>query len=220
MQMSTSLYSKIETIKRLSYKQITSLKDEDGTPYLKYVFDIHAKYFGQVCQSCASKVPGYIKMIKEVNLNKPIMAKTNSKYKLRSGKVVSFKGAFYSEHNITDEIAAAVIKQNPNRSHLFAKVPADGPATVEEDKVTAATLEAGNTRKELDAIAKQFGLDGSKYGNKTEVSVAIEFEMAKIRAKKAGLNPEDFNDTATILQALADLENIDVNKGTGTDEEE
>lgn len=119
------LKDKIELIKGSSSKEILNGGDHNGTPLLKYVFEVHQEVFGSACKSCSELLPGYILKIQNINLNIEIMSAKDRKYRMKSGSVIHQKGTnnYYSDLNLTDDIAEKLLKVNPNRAALFAKMP-------------------------------------------------------------------------------------------------
>ena len=119
------LKEKIELIKGSSSKEILNGGGHNGTPLLKYVYEIHQEVFGIPCKSCSELIPKYITKIQNINLNTEIMSSEERKYRMKSGSVIRVNGTnrYYSDMNITDKIAEEVLKVNPNRSVLFAKMP-------------------------------------------------------------------------------------------------
>lgn len=109
------------------YQTIVSGKD-NGVPFLKIVFKLHFKLFGETCSTCPNKIPGYIKKIKSLNpQNSKIMSqeKTTTVFRLQDSVTIPVAGTSlaYSQHNLTDEIAVELIAKNPNRKALFVKLP-------------------------------------------------------------------------------------------------
>lgn len=103
-------------------------------------------------------MPTYITKIQNLNLNKEeLMSKSERKYRLNSGSVIRIAGTntYISDLNLTDEIAEKLLKQNPNRSVLFAKIPdkkAKKSAKIEKEK-EAALIEAERIEAEKVAAA-------------------------------------------------------------------
>jgi hypothetical protein len=129
-----------EKLKKLwdaDYQTIVSGKD-NGVPYLKYLFELHFKLFGETCSHCTSKYAGYIKNIKNLNPKK-IMSKkviTLGAFRLNEMTTIPVRGTSiaYSNANLTDEIAIELLAANPNRKILFAKLPEDVDAQIEAYK--------------------------------------------------------------------------------------
>ncbi len=122
--MNTQMRNILSQIKKLSVSEILQKKDNNGVSYVKYVFQIYYILFGQVCNVCPNKIPTYINQIKNYIMEEDKTNK-NSRYKLKKGKVIHVFGTnqYYSEHNITDNIAIKLLSKNPNRISLFAKFP-------------------------------------------------------------------------------------------------
>lgn len=159
------LHEKIELIQRSSSESILNGGLLNGTPLLKFVFEIHEEVFGMACKSCADALPGYINKVQSINLKENIMSKADRAYRMKSGSVIHVKGTnnYYSDLNITDEVAKKLLDENPNRSVLFAKMPKAAEKAVMtkvEDKgilggnVTQVgeSLKSVNTVEELDVL--------------------------------------------------------------------
>ncbi|MFC5046297.1 hypothetical protein ACFSTE_13325 [Aquimarina hainanensis] len=117
----------LDLIKNLDYKEITTGKYKDDTPYLKHVFRLYTLLFGGVCSSCPNNIPIYIETLKKINRMQDTKEKKAGEFQLKKGVIIPIKGTSkaYSEHNITDEIALNLLKENPNRISLFSKTPED-----------------------------------------------------------------------------------------------
>lgn len=183
-----NLHEKIELIQSSSSESILKGGFHNGTPLLKYIFEIHEEVFGMPCKSCADALPGYIKKVQSINLKENIMSKADREYRMKSGSVINVKGTnkYYSDLNITDEIAKELLKENPNRSALFAKMPkAEAKATQsKEDKgilggnvsQVAEALKAVETVEELDVLLEEEKAGGDRKG----VYAAIEARRNEI----------------------------------------
>jgi hypothetical protein len=128
------------------YQTIVSGKD-NGVPFLKYVFQLHFKLFGETCSTCPNKIPGYIKKIKSLNpQNSKIMTQENKTtlFRLQERVTIPVAGTstVYSQHNLTDEIAVELIAKNPNRKALFAKLPENLDELIE--KFNSKTEDTGS----------------------------------------------------------------------------
>lgn len=146
------------TLKEIQYLSVDFLiknKDENGKPYLQSVFELYQKIYGQTCKTCPSSIPIYIENLKNY---KPMEKQEKTvKFKLKKGTVIPIAGTslFYSEHNITDKIAAELLRQNPNRKILFASIPEDfdskvknkSPKVVEEMKDEETQVETLKRKK-------------------------------------------------------------------------
>lgn len=148
------LKDKIELIKGSSSKEILNGGDHHGTPLLKYVFEVHQEVFGSACKSCSELLPGYILKIQNINLNIEIMSAKDRKYRMKSGSVIHQKGTnnYYSNLNLTDDIAEKLLKVNPNRAALFAKMPKGALEKLAKEK---ADEEKAADQAKIDAANKQ-----------------------------------------------------------------
>lgn len=148
----------VEFIKETDLKTLLKGKDENNTPYLKNIFRIHVLLFGETCTGCPSKIPYYINRIKNVNLDK-MEQKKETLFTLKKGVIITIPGTskVYSEHNITDENAIEILKQNPNRKNLFKAVPEN----LEELLGTPNTNKGGDNTKVV-IFDKEFSVDESK----------------------------------------------------------
>jgi hypothetical protein len=115
----------IEFIKSSDLNTLLKGQDENGISYLKHIFRLHVILFGETCTGCPSNTPHYINKIKNVNLNPMEKKENQSLFLLKKGKVLVVPGTSiaYSEHNITDEIAIKLLRENPNRASLFQSLP-------------------------------------------------------------------------------------------------
>lgn len=115
------------------YQTIVRGKD-NGVPFLKYVFELHLKLFGEVCSNCPSKIPGYIKKLKNLNTIPKMETKVKNTFVLQTGTIIPVPGTSesYSNSNLTDEKAVELLAANKNRKALFATLPKDWEKQVEE----------------------------------------------------------------------------------------
>lgn len=145
------LKQKIELIQSSSSKEILNGANHNGTPLLKYVLESFEQYTGYACMHCSSNFPGYIKKIQSINLNTTeIMSKSEREYRMKSGSVIHIKGTnkYYSDLNITDEVAIEILKKNPNRKVLFSKMPKGAAKTPSETEENALSKVSSETKKE------------------------------------------------------------------------
>jgi hypothetical protein len=113
----------LQQIRDASYEALRG-KDNNGIPFLKHIFQLHYKIFGETCSNCPGKITGYIQKLK--NFNTTIkMEIIKSEYQLQEGVIIPVAGTSeaYSNHNLTDEVAIKLLVQNPNRKSLFNKLP-------------------------------------------------------------------------------------------------
>src|SRR5690625_4628739 len=135
--------------------------DENGNRYLtEFLKDYHTLYGGSPNAGCGKCLNSYYdKMITKKNT-------TMSKYRLKKkydGISLGFgSNVIVSNRNMTDEKAKQLIATHPRGKELFDKLPEDSVSL--EDK----------SRKELDALAVEKGLEPKDYSNKAEVIKAIE----------------------------------------------
>ena len=155
------LKDKISIIQEYSSKEIINGASHNGKPLLKYVLEAFEEYFGYACKHCSSELPGYIKKLQSINTNKPIMSTKDRKYRMKSGSTIHKKGTnkYYSDLNITDEIAEELLKQNLNRAALFAKMPEGAIKRLKkeraEEEAAAAEAQAKAEQEEADRKAKE-----------------------------------------------------------------
>ncbi|GLB53055.1 hypothetical protein NBRC110019_20950 [Neptunitalea chrysea] len=111
--------------------------------HLKLVFDTYYQLFGEVCTGCPVKVAGYIRRIKNYTKEETMTEETHTtNFVLKDRSIIVKPGSneAYSNANLTDEVAIAFLKKNPNRKVLFSKLPKDietllkDTTTVQEDK--------------------------------------------------------------------------------------
>lgn len=131
----------VEFIKETDTKTLTTGKDEKGTPYLEHIFRLHVLLFGETCTGCPTKIPHYINRIKNVNLDKMEQKQEKSLFRLKKGMMIIIPGSSkaYSEHNMTDEVAIKLLRENPNRQSLFEAVPENLEELLEQVEETKET---------------------------------------------------------------------------------
>ena len=114
----------LEQIRDATYETFTKGKDKNGIPFLKHIFQLHFKIFGETCSNCPGKISGYIQKLKNFNPNKK-METTSKLFQLKEGVIIPVAGTSdaYSNANLTDEIALKLLSENPNRKILFEKLP-------------------------------------------------------------------------------------------------
>ena len=113
----------LKQIRDASYETLRG-KDKNGIPFLKHIFDLHYKIFGETCSNCPSKIGGYIQKLKNFNTNIK-MENAKSIFQLQEGVIIPISGTsdVYSKHNLTDENAIKLLSENPNRKSLFRVLP-------------------------------------------------------------------------------------------------
>lgn len=123
----------LQEIRDASYETLTRGKDKNGIPFLKHIFELHYKIFGETCSSCPGKITGYIQKLKNFN-TKIKMEIIKSEFQLNVGVIIPVAGTSdaYSNHNLTDELAIQLLAQNPNRKLLFSKLPENVDELIEE----------------------------------------------------------------------------------------
>ncbi|TDO68825.1 hypothetical protein EV143_1189 [Flavobacterium chryseum] len=115
----------LKEIRDASYVTLNG-KDKNGIPFLKHIFDLHYKIFGETCSNCPNKIGGYIQKLKKFNPELK-MEIVKSNFELNDGVIIPITGTsdVYSKHNLTDEAALKILAKNPNRRSLFRVVPDD-----------------------------------------------------------------------------------------------
>ena len=197
-----NLQEKIQLIKDADSKAILSGESHNGTPLLKILFDVHQKVFGTTCQNCSGKLPGYIRKVQNINLNNSeIMSKEERKYRMKSGSVIHQKGTskYYSDMNITDEKAEELLKENLNRSALFAKMPKDALKKLEKERAS----EEGNEAE----LAKQKAEEEAKAQEEAEKAAQEAFDTAKEAGELTAEQLETINKDE--IKAYADTHKYD-----------
>lgn len=121
--------------------------------HLKVVFTTYQKLFGEVCTGCPHRISGYINRIKKFKKT-DIMSKDKSNFTLGGQSVIVVPGTsqVYSNANLTDEVAIAFIRKNPNRRALFSKVPSNLAQLIEGESEDGVKTLNDHTVKELKAI--------------------------------------------------------------------
>lgn len=123
----------LQEIRDASYEALTRGKDKNGIPFLRHIFELHYKIFGETCSNCPGKITGYIQKLKNFN-TKIKMEIIKSEFQLNVGVIIPVAGTSdaYSNHNLTDELAIQLLAQNPNRKLLFSKLPENVYELIEE----------------------------------------------------------------------------------------
>lgn len=129
LELSDKENEALQFIKNSDFNVLLKGKDEKGIPYLKKIFELHLKIFGQTCSNCPSKITGYIQKLKNYSQSKNLetMSEINHEFKLKEGVIIPVPGTSvaYSSNNITDDIAVELLADNSNRKVLFEKIPED-----------------------------------------------------------------------------------------------
>ena len=126
--------SKLELIQSLSYEEIKKGRDQQGVPYLKYLYELHKELFFKTCSSCPGKINSYIRNIKNYK-SKTMSKKENKtpKFALKEGAVCKLNsGKLISQHNLSDYFAIQILSENENRKVLFSKLPNDWASRVKK----------------------------------------------------------------------------------------
>lgn len=180
------LEDKIELIQSSSEKEILNGGGHNGTPLLKYVFEIHEEVFGMPCKTCSSLLPRYIAKIQNINLKNEIMSQKERKYRMKSGSVIHVRGTnkYYSDLNITDEVAEKLLKVNPNRSVLFSKIPKGALERLEKEA-------AKEEKAAEDAKAKEAADQAAKVAKEKEEAEKPAPTLEKVEDKEAEAPAEE-----------------------------
>lgn len=122
----------LKEIRDASYQTLSG-SDKNGIPFLKHIFDLHYKIFGETCSNCPNKIGGYIQKLK--NFNPDIkMEIVKSNFELNDSVIIPVPGTsdVYSKHNLTDEAALKILSKNPNRKSLFRVLPENVDELIKE----------------------------------------------------------------------------------------
>src|SRR5690625_340287 len=114
------LAEKVEAIQQASYEKIKK-GSYKGYPFLRLLYEAYEELYNLPCKHCASHINKYISRIKNHDRNYKVMEDSN--YKLKKNARIRYKNKPYTNSNLTDEVAEAFIKINPNRKQLFVEVP-------------------------------------------------------------------------------------------------
>ena len=131
MQLTSKDTDLLQEIKTLDTITLKTGRDGSGVPYLTSIFRLHKLLFNEVCSSCPNMIPAYINRIKNFKnlelMSKKSETKVASVFALAEGVLIPIAGTSkaYSNANITEETAVALLAANPNRRSLFTKVPDD-----------------------------------------------------------------------------------------------
>lgn len=122
----------LNEIRDASYQTLSG-SDKNGIPFLKHIFELHFKIFGETCSTCPNKIGGYIQKLKNFNPELK-MEIVKSNFELNDGVIIPVPGTsdVYSKHNLTDEAALKILSKNPNRRSLFRVVPDDLDELIED----------------------------------------------------------------------------------------
>ena len=211
------LKDKIALIQDFDAKQIIEGASHNGTPLLKLVFNVYEEVFAMPCQNCSGKLKGYIKKIQNINLNSEIMSNKEREYRMKSGSVIHRKGTneYYSDNNITDEIAEKLLKENLNRQALFAKMPKGAIARLEKERKSDDTKAAEEAEKQ-----KQAELEAKKKEEEAAKAAEEAEKQAFETAKEAGDLDAKQLDSLTVaeIKAYADAHKYEYDSRAVKDE--
>lgn len=196
-------------------------KDKSGIPYLNHIFRLHLKLFGQTCEGCPGKIPGYIQTIKNYKTSKNMSTKpehNKGKFQLEAGIIIPVRGTsdVISQYNVTDEIALALLIENPNRKSLFKVLPENVNDLIEngipeiENGEKPDAVQIGDYGFTAEKALEFFGKAGI-----TTKATTIDGLNKKVKA----LQPEQLE---TLKQLWSDeLSSVDVSSEieTGNDEQ-
>lgn len=166
----------LKEIRDASYETLR-VKDKNGIPFLKHIFELHYKIFGETCSSCPGKIAGYIQKLKNFNTNIK-MEIIKSEFQLQEGVIIPVAGTsdVYSQHNLTDEKAIKLLAENPNRKSLFRTLPENIDELIEAyiSELEVAGTEDGDGSLDLVIIGE----------NKITIAEAISLlEIINIKTK-------------------------------------
>ncbi len=182
----------LKEIKSLDYQSILKKADSNNIPYLQHVYRLYEVIFGEVCNSCPSLIKGYIENLKSYKMNKENVKQENN-YQLKKGRVIRVGAKPYSNHNLTDEIAAKFIEENPNRKQLFVKFPNE---TGSEEKVDGV----------ISFNDHVFGIEGAKEALK---SIGVNTKASTVEGlnkKFAALSQEEADKLTELLETGSEEE--------------
>lgn len=151
----------IDFIQNADYKTLTTGKDKNGTTYLQHIFEIHAQYYGEVCTGCPNKIPTYISRVKAINIQEMEKNISTQLFRLKKGVTIPIFGTskVFSEFNLSDEDAIKLLKENPNRRHLFAVLPKNINDILEGK---SSTNEEQEEDEKVNVLGKDFSIEDSR----------------------------------------------------------
>jgi len=197
-------------------------KDESSIPYLSHVFRLHLKLFGQTCEGCPNKIPGYIHRIKNYKNLKIMSTKpeqNKGKFQLEGGVIIPIRGTseVISEYNVTDEKALELLIENPNRKSLFKVLPENVDELIEKGLPEVSDLDGKSDVVKIGdydfSVEKAIELFA-----KAEISTKAT-TVDGLNKKVKGLKPEELNSLTDIWKK--ELESINVNEDSeGNDSNE
>lgn len=195
----------LEFIRNSDVNFLSKEKDINGVPYLQHIFRLHLKLFGETCQGCPGRIPGYIRKIQQFKIQKNMsQTEKNPEYRLKKGSLITIPGTSdaYTEHNITDEIALELLIENPNRKVLFKVLPEDIEERIAKgvpDKDEDANLVAiGSHKFEFDKAKTIFDKAGIKSNASTVKGLnkkvaALSADESKILVEAANASIASIN---------------------------
>jgi len=209
----------LELIKTMSSDDLIKTRDAQGVPYLKLVFSLYQKLFGEACSTCPNKIGGYITKLKKYNPNSNLIM-SKSRYTLQGLNVIVVPGTSkaYSNSNLTDEVAIKFLASNAKRKALFSKLPkevdeeiANFVATGEFPTITVGdeTVEVVTKAKKLSkAEVKKAKAEAEKA--EAEKAEAEKAEAEKAEAEKAEAEKAEAEKLASVVDVDADAPDANI----------
>ena len=118
---------------------------------------IYFQYFGEsICSTCPNKIAGYIQKLKIKNIKPMAKSKTSkaSKWSMKKGFSISYKGAVKTNATISDAWVEKYLKECPHQAKFFIKNPdAEKKETAAAKKKREAAAEAAAAAAEAAAAA-------------------------------------------------------------------
>ncbi|MHC0442312.1 hypothetical protein [Flavobacterium sp. 3-210] len=197
----------LKEIRDASYQTLSG-RDRNGIPYLKHIFDLHFKIFGETCSTCPNKIGGYIQKLK--NFNPEIkMELVKSIFELNDGVIIPVPGTsdVYSKHNLTDEAALKILSKNPNRKTLFRVLPKNIDELLESYVVGLEVEGSGDDSKSVDDSLVSIGNNGLTVEETISLLELINVKtkattVTGISKKVAELTPEQLKELSVLASDL------------------
>ncbi|RKD19013.1 hypothetical protein BCY91_14140 [Pelobium manganitolerans] len=148
----------LEKIKFVEQNRIqVAAKTPEGIALLKSVYqDVFNETYAEGCGPCHEQA--FFRLMKILNRPKSFIPMSEKKYILKEGYQVSIFGGpeVYTNDNLTDEIAAKLLKDRPALKSSFAVIPSEekskGNPKPERADVLIAKIKEAASEKEVDEI--------------------------------------------------------------------
>lgn len=202
----------IEEVINATHDELKFGKDNNGTKFLKHIFQLHEELLGVTCKSCPHLIDDYIRNVQhqlnkksEITMSKK--DKKQNKYALKEGVFFRVNRVSYSQYNLTDKIAVQILAANKNRKQLFVKVPENWETQVDVFLEKQAKKEAETQTKEqsTEVEPQDEGTLPEGYEERKKELEGLHFQTIRKLANDNGFDYLELGKEGTI-EALLELE--------------